>query len=88
MKLQLFVLEKCPYCIQTKQDLKELLLEEKYKEVEIEEIDERKNESLANQYDYHYVPCFFQDGVKLHEGAITKEELKSMLEKVIQKDDF
>jgi murein tripeptide amidase MpaA len=36
---------------------------------------------LADKYDYWYVPCFFADGVKLHEGASTKEKIRAVLDK-------
>lgn len=38
-------------------------------------IDEELEPSIAKQYDYYYVPTYFVDGVKIHEGATSKTQL-------------
>ena len=50
----------------------------------IQMIEESEQAELANQYDYYYVPSYFYNEEKLHEGAITEEELLNIL-KSIQK---
>ena len=47
-------------------------------------IEESEQAELANQYDYYQVPSYFYNEEKLHEGAITEEELLNIL-KSIQK---
>jgi hypothetical protein len=49
--------------------------------VEIEMIDESVEKELADSYDYYYVPTFYLNEEKLHEGGIFKNEVKSLLEK-------
>ena len=51
------------------------LFEEKpeYKELEIEIIDETKHPDIANQYDYYYVPTYYLEGEKFHEGVPSRK---------------
>ena len=55
-----------------------------YQTVEIEVIDEQKEEEKTKGYDYWYVPTFFVDDVKYHEGVPTKEALKAVLKAAIE----
>jgi glutaredoxin len=83
--VQLFVLENCPYCRQAFSWMEELKRENpEYSKVEMTVIDEGKQPDLAGQYDYYYVPTYYVDGVKVHEGAATKEKIKSVFEKALQ----
>jgi len=50
----------------------------KYNELEIEIIDEVEQPELANQYDYYYVPTFYVDGKKLHEGVPSYESIENV----------
>ena len=76
----LFVLEKCPYCIQAMQWQEELMQEHpEWREIPIRIVDERKEAGLAGSYDYYYVPCYFVDGVKIHEGAAQREQVEQVL---------
>jgi len=80
-KLTLFVLKGCPYCRQAKAWLAELVAENPaYAAVPIEEIEEREQKALADSYDYYYVPTFYMGKTKLHEGAATKEGMRTVLE--------
>ena len=47
--------------------------------VEIETIDEKQNAELADSYDYFYVPTYYVEGEKLHEGVPTKEQIEAVL---------
>lgn len=79
--MKIFILEHCPHCRRAKDYLRELLAEnEKYKDIEFEFIDEAKDVSLADSYDYYYVPSFFDGDKKLHEGTINKKQLKELLD--------
>ncbi len=80
-KLTLFYFEACPYCRQALAWLEELKKEKtEYGNIEIEMIDERKHPEIADQYDYWYVPTFYMNGNKVHEGAMTKEKLNQVLD--------
>ena len=47
--------------------------------VEIEMIEESEEPEVADRYDYYYVPTFYVDGVKVHEGGIYPEEVEKIL---------
>jgi len=79
-QIKLFILNNCPYCKQALQYLNEYQQEEIYKDIVIEKIEEREQKEIADQYDYYYVPSFYIDEKKVHEGAVTKEIVKNILE--------
>lgn len=84
-KLDLFILESCPYCIRARKYLEELRQEDpKYQTIEINLIDERKERALANSYDYYLVPTFYLGQTKLFEGIMTKADVKDVLDKALQ----
>ena len=78
-KIQLFYLEYCPHCKKTRADLNVLLKEDRFKELEIEMIEESVQKELADQYDYYYVPCFYVDGTKINEGALSMKDVEEVL---------
>lgn len=79
-KIIYFYLRFCPYCRQADQYLEEVINEnEELKELQIVRINEAKEAKIADSYDYYYVPCFWLDDVKVHEGAVTKEKVKEIL---------
>ncbi|MDY4528322.1 MAG: thioredoxin, partial [Parabacteroides sp.] len=54
------------------------------KTVEIQTIEESRQPDVANQYDYYYVPTFYLEGEKLHEGGIFKPEVEALLRKALE----
>ena len=83
--MKLFILEHCPHCKRAKKWMEELCKENPlYKQIPIELIDERKEETLAATYDYYYVPCFFEGDTKLHEGAASKEIIKNIFDNYLK----
>ena len=56
-----------------------------FSEITINRIDERKNPEIADRYDYYYVPTFYLGDEKLHEGDISKKELKDIFSSVLNK---
>jgi len=80
-KVKYFYLKVCPYCLQADKWLKELIKENpSYASIEIERIEESKHQDISKQYDYYYVPTFYVNEEKLHEGVPTKEKIRSVLE--------
>lgn len=73
----------CPHCKKALDFLNELRKEDKYSHIEIEMIDERKEPEIAEKYDYYYVPTFYVDEVKVHEGTVTLEQVKEVLDKAL-----
>lgn len=81
-EIKMFILKNCPYC------KKALGFLEKYpfdQDVKVEIIDEAANPELAGSYDYYYVPCFYLNEVKLHEGAINEDDYRKMVREVSAK---
>ncbi|MEI7668055.1 MAG: glutaredoxin [Erysipelotrichaceae bacterium] len=78
--LTYFYLQSCPYCIKAKTYIEELMLEERYKNIEINRIDEAKDVQLASQYDYYLVPTFYLGQTKLFEGIMNKEDVRKVFE--------
>ncbi len=84
-EITFFMMASCPYCIQAQKWLDELKRENPaYGNIPIKVIDERKERDLANQYDYYYVPTFYMDGKKLHEGAATREKIEKVLKQALE----
>jgi len=80
-EIWLFHLPNCPYCRQARQYIAQLQQENPaYAALSIRLIDESTEVELAEQHDYYYVPTFYVDGRKLHEGAATKEQVKAVLD--------
>lgn len=79
-------LPDCPYCHQANFFLDELMKEnEDYKKIAIKKVDESVEVDFANSLDYYYVPTFYVDGEKLHEGVPTKEKVEAVLKAALEK---
>ena len=66
----------------SKEELKEEHTE--IKTVTIEIIDETQQPELADTFDYYYVPTFYIDGEKVHEGGIFKPKMEAVLCKSLE----
>lgn len=70
----MFTMASCPYCQRAHQWMREVVeAHPEYGELPITIIDEVVDPETANRYDYYYVPTYYVDGVKVHEGAATKQ---------------
>ena len=81
--IKLFYLKHCPFCKKAFTYIETLQQQDIYKPIEIELIEENEQPELANQYDYYYVPTFYLDGEKVHEGGIFKNEIEAIFEKAL-----
>ena len=54
-----------------------------YQALRIEMIDEQLHPEVTKIYSYYYVPTYYVDGVKVHEGVPTKEIVRSVFEKAL-----
>jgi glutaredoxin len=78
-KIMMFTMESCPYCVKARHWMGETLEEHpEYAQIEIEYVDELEEPELADTYDYWYVPTYYVGGVKVHEGAATKEIVENV----------
>lgn len=82
-KVQLFYLKNCPFCQKALAQIAELKQQEAYRDINIEMIEESEQPELADTYDYYYVPTFYIDGEKVHEGGIYKDETEELLKKAL-----
>ena len=80
-ELTMFFLVGFPFCQEARR-LIERVLEEtpEYKAVKINYIDERIEKELTDRYDYRYVPAFYANEKKLHEGAVDIKKVRKVFE--------
>ena len=84
-KIKLFYQERCPFCIRAFKYINELKEENnEYNKIELEKIDELIHPDIADKFDYYYVPTFYLNGEKVHEGGIKKDEVKAILDKALE----
>lgn len=78
----MFIMESCPYCKQALKWMEEIREENPvYSDMKIQIIDETKEPEIAESYDYYYVPTYYVDGKKVHEGAADKDIITKVFEK-------
>jgi glutaredoxin len=78
-KILMFELAYCPYCREAKRFMEEILAEHpEYAAIEVEHVDEGRERARAMKFDYYYVPTYYVDGVKVHEGASTKSAVEAV----------
>lgn len=83
-KVTLFYLENCPHCKKAFKMIEVLKANRpEYANIQIELIEESKNVHIANAHDYYYVPAFYVDGAKLHEGIPSLDKIETVLKAVI-----
>ena len=80
-----FYMPGCPHCRKAEKLIAELLAEHpQWKEITINRVDETANPAYADQFDYYYVPTFYVDGQKLHEGVPTKQAVEAVFRAAAQ----
>lgn len=78
-KITLFMFESCPHCQYALRLMEELKAEHpEYAKIPFEMIDEQIEPELAAKFDYYYVPTYYVDGKKLHEGHAEKEDIEKV----------
>lgn len=83
--VRLFYLKNCPFCKKALRYIEELkAAHAELASVEIEMIEESEQPEVADRFDYYYVPTFYVDGVKEHEGGIYPEEVERILRKALE----
>ena len=83
-RVQLFYLKHCPFCKKSLAYIEEVQrAHPELAALTIERIEESEEPAVAEQYDYYYVPTFYIDGVKVHEGGIYPEEVEPLLRKAL-----
>ena len=82
-QITLFYLKDCPFCKKAFSYIDSLKKQDMYKDISIELIEESEQPELANRFDYYYVPTFYIDGKKVHEGGIFPNEVEELFKKVL-----
>ena len=83
----MMILTDCHYCRKALGYMEEVEKEyPQYKAVKIRIADEKKEKELADSLDYYYVPTYFVDGRKVHEGVPTKEKVQAVYEEALKKE--
>lgn len=81
----MFVTEWCPYCKKALAFMDAVVKQNpQYADVKIEIIDEELHPDIAKRYTYYYVPTYYVDGVKVHEGATSKSIVNAVFEKAFK----
>ena len=81
----MFITEWCPYCKQAHYIMEDLKNSNpKYADIEVEIIDEERKPEIAKKYDYYYVPTYYVDGVKIHEGVPTKDSIRKVFDEALK----
>jgi thioredoxin 1 len=76
----------CPYCRRALSWIDELKKDNpEYSKVEINIIDEETEPEAARKYDYYYVPTFYVDDEKIYEGVPSREIVRTVFEKALNK---
>lgn len=77
----MFITDWCPYCKQANSIMEDLKnTNPEYANIEVKVIDEERQPEIAKQYDYYYVPTFYVNGVKIHEGIPSKDIIRKVFE--------
>ena len=80
-KITMFMFASCPHCKLALKCLDELkVAHPEYAAVPFEMIDERKQPDGAEKYDYYYVPTFYVDGEKVHEGHAEMADVEKVFQ--------
>ena len=73
----LFKLANCPHCKLALRCQEELFQEHpEWRDIPLKVVDEAEEPALADTYDYYYVPTYYVDGEKVHEGHAEKGDVE------------
>lgn len=81
----MIILENCPHCRNARRWMEELRqADSRYGEIKVEMIDEEIHPEVTKAYHYYYVPTYYVDGVKVHEGVPTREIVREVFERALK----
>ena len=69
-EITLFLLNNCPHC--------KLALRLQEEDIPLRMVDEAAEPAYADTFDYYYVPCYYVDGVKVHEGHAERADVEAV----------
>ena len=75
----MFEMAGCPHGRLAHKLMDELLEEHPgWKDIPVRVVDERREAALADSYDYYYVPSYYVNGKKVHEGHAEKADVEAV----------
>ncbi len=77
-EITLFLLNNCPHCKLALRLQEELLEEHPRGGTSLRMVDEAAEPAYADTFDYYYVPCYYVDGVKVHEGHAERADVEAV----------
>ena len=85
----MFVTEWCPYCNELFVWMDNIKKRNpQYADIEVKIIDEELQPHIAEQYTYYYVPTYYVDEVKVHEGVTSSNIIKKIFEGALKERFF
>ena len=83
-KITMFTMESCPYCKNARKWMNQILESDvKYREIPLTIIDEIKEPDIAAKFDYYYVPTYYINEDKVHEGAASFDIVKRVFDEAL-----
>ena len=80
-KITMFIIASCPYCRAALKWMDDLYAKNpSYKDLDIEIIDERIHPEISDKYDYTYVPTYYVNGEKMHDGVASLEKIQRVFD--------
>ena len=80
-KITMFIQKRCPYCRSALKLHEQLFASHpEFRDLELEIVDELDSPQRADSYDYYYVPTYYVDEKKLHEGAAGEKDVLAVFE--------
>lgn len=77
----MMVMAGCPHCIRAREIMAELCAAHPdYATVPVKIVDETVEREFAESLDYYYVPTFFVNGEKMHEGRPMREAIERVFQ--------
>ena len=86
-EIHMFMFESCPHCQNALKWMDELFKENpEYRNVPFKMTDELIEPEYADGFDYYYVPTYYVDGEKLHEGVASLEIIRRVFDSAMGRD--
>ena len=83
--LQIFYQKSCPHCQKAFKFIEELKEEKDiYRLIEPRLVEETLEIDYAEMFDYFLVPTFYIDELKVHEGVVSKEQVREILDAALR----
>lgn len=78
-EIMLFVMAGCPHCRLALQFQDELFAAyPEWRDIPLKIVDETRERAFADQFDYYYVPSYYVDGQKVHEGHAERRDVEKV----------